>query len=63
MKKNVPWHILAPRAVACDIILLRASAHPAERFLFHRTHFPMKMKKYRKIACLTDQKSSAPLAT
>jgi len=27
------------------------------------THFPMKMKKYRKIACLTDQKSSAPLAT
>jgi hypothetical protein len=26
-------------------------------------HFPMKMKKYRKIACLTDQKSSAPLAT
>ena len=33
-KKNVPWHILAPSAVACDIILLRASAHPAERFYF-----------------------------
>ena len=32
IKKNVPWHILAPSAVACDIFLLRASAHPAERF-------------------------------
>ena len=27
MKKNVPWHILAPSAVACDMFLLRASAH------------------------------------
>ena len=27
MKKNVPWHILAPRAVACDSLHLRASAH------------------------------------
>ena len=26
-KKNVPWHILAPRAVACDNLHLRASAH------------------------------------
>ena len=42
IKKNVPWHILAPSAVACDMFLLRASAHPAERFLFHRTQFPMK---------------------
>ena len=32
VRKNVPWHILAPSAVACDIFLLRASAHPAERF-------------------------------
>ena len=32
VKKNVPWHILAPSAVACDMFLLRASAHPAERF-------------------------------
>ena len=32
MEKNVPWHILAPSAVACDMFLLRASAHPAERF-------------------------------
>ena len=36
MKKNVPRHILAPSAVACDIFLLRASAHPAERFLLYR---------------------------
>ena len=27
VKKNVPWHILAPRAVACDSLHLRASAH------------------------------------
>ena len=40
-RKNVPWHILAPSAVACDMFLLRASAHPAERFLCHRTKFPM----------------------
>ena len=26
-QKNVPWHILAPSAVACDIFQLRASAH------------------------------------
>ena len=26
-KKNMPWHILAPRAVACDNLHLRASAH------------------------------------
>ncbi len=27
IKKNVPWHILAPRAVTCDNLHLRASAH------------------------------------
>ena len=27
IKKNGPWHILAPRAVACDNLHLRASAH------------------------------------
>ena len=32
IKKNVPWHILAPSAVACDIFLLRASAHPRGAF-------------------------------
>ncbi|EDR48539.1 hypothetical protein DORFOR_00085 [Dorea formicigenerans ATCC 27755] len=30
--KNVPWHILAPAAVACDIIIERRSAHPAGGF-------------------------------
>ena len=43
-EKNVPWHILAPSAVACDMFLLRASAHPAERFLCHRTKFPMTIR-------------------
>ena len=27
LKKDVPWHILAPRAVTCDNLHLRASAH------------------------------------
>ena len=27
IKKNVPWHILAPSAVACDKLHLRASTH------------------------------------
>ena len=27
VKKNVPWLILAPRAVACDSLHLRASVH------------------------------------
>jgi len=27
MKKNVPWHIPALSAVACDKLHLRASAH------------------------------------
>ena len=44
-KKNVPWHILAPSAVACDMFLFRASAHPAERFLCHRAKFPMTQKE------------------
>ena len=34
--KNVPWHILAPAAVACDIIIVRRSAHPAGGFLYKR---------------------------
>ena len=31
--KNVPWHILAPAAVACDIYIVRRSAHPHGAFL------------------------------
>ena len=30
--KNVPWHIPAPAAVACDIYLVRCSAHPRGAF-------------------------------
>ena len=30
--KNVPWHILAPAAAACGIILIRRSAHSAGGF-------------------------------
>ena len=45
-RKNVPWHILAPSAVACDMSLLRASTHPAEHFLCHRTKFPMTQKTW-----------------
>ena len=32
--KNVPRHILAPAAVACDIYLVRRSAHP-KRSVFY----------------------------
>jgi hypothetical protein len=28
----VPWHILAPAAVACDIYLIRRSVHPRGAF-------------------------------
>lgn len=39
--KNVPWHILASAAVACDIYLIRRSAHPRGAFLYIRKeHFP-----------------------
>ena len=34
LTKNVPWHILAPAAVACDTYLVRRSAHP-ERSVFY----------------------------
>ena len=32
--KNVHWHILAPAAVVCDIIIVRRSAHPAGGFFY-----------------------------
>ena len=44
-KKNVPWHILAPRAVACDSLHLRASAH-----LWHVSAFSCN-RKFRGISC------------
>ena len=30
--KNVPWHILAPASVACDIYLIHRSVHPRGAF-------------------------------
>ena len=45
--KNVPWHILAPAAVACDIIIVRRSAHPAGGFLYNRKYnFLLYKKEY-----------------
>ena len=48
VKKNVPWHILAPSAVACDMFLLRASAHHwhVSAFLCNREfkEFPITQK-------------------
>ena len=44
--KNVPWHILAPAAVACDIYLIRRSAHPRGAFfLLYRKAISCKVKK------------------
>ena len=47
--KNVPWHILAPAAVACDIYLIRRSAHPRGAFLFYRKAISCKVKKSREL--------------
>ena len=42
--KNVPWHILAPAAVACDIIIVRRSAHPAGGFYYIENEMSMSSK-------------------
>ena len=47
--KNVPWHILAPAAVACDIYIIRPSGTPAEGFLLYRAQFPVKREKSQKL--------------
>ena len=46
--KNVPWHILAPAAVACDIYIVRRSAHPRGAFLCNRNEvsYYIKNKAY-----------------
>ena len=50
-KKNVLWHILAPSAVACDNLHLRASAHHrrVSAFLCNREFrgIPYYIKKHR----------------
>ena len=43
--KNVPWHILAPAAVACDIYIVRRSAHPRGAFLCNRNEVSYYIKK------------------
>lgn len=43
--KNVPWHILAPAAVACDICIVRRSAHPRGAFLCNRNEVSYYIKK------------------
>ena len=54
--KNVPWHILAPAVVACDIFSIRRSAHPAGGFLYNRKCNFLLYKK-RSIALAMDLKS------
>ena len=57
VKKNVPWHILAPSAVACDMFLLRASAHHwhVSAFLCNREFQGIfyYTKKHRKVFIFT----------
>ena len=43
--KNVPWYILAPAAVACDIYIVRRSAHPRGAFLLYRKAISRKKKE------------------
>lgn len=43
--KKVPWHILAPAAVACDICIVRRSAHPRGAFLCNRNKVSYYIKK------------------
>ena len=52
MKKNVPWHILAPSAVACDMFLLRASAHPRGAFFVSQDVISYEIKKVSGVADL-----------
>ena len=49
LAKNVPWHILTPSAVACDMFLLRASAHH-----WHVSAF-LRNRKFQGISYYTKQ--------
>ena len=51
----MPWHILAPAVVACDIFSIRRSAHPAGGFLYNRKCNFLLYKK-RSIALAMDLK-------
>ena len=54
IKKNVPRHILAPSAVACDILHLRASAHLAGGFCRIGDEVSYTIKKPRILQTLAD---------
>ena len=54
VKKNVPWHILAPRAVACDNLHLRASAH-----LWHVSAF-LCNREFLGISCYIKKRFISP---
>ena len=56
IKKNGPWHILAPRAVACDSLHLRTSAH-----LWHVSAF-LCNREFLVISCYI-KKGSGPQQT
>ena len=53
-KKNVPLHILAPRAVACDNLHLRASAH-----LWHVSAF-LCNREFLGISCYIKKRFISP---
>ena len=55
VKKNVPWHILAPRAVACDNLHLRASAH-----LWHVSAF-LCNREFLGVSCYIKNRDAAYL--
>ena len=50
--QNALKHILAPSAVACGILLLRASAHPRGAFLYRERSF-LYYKKNSGAVCKT----------
>ena len=54
IKKNVPWHILAPREVACDNLHLRASAH-----LWHVSAF-LCNREFLGISCYIKKAAAMP---
>ena len=57
--KNVPWHILAPSAAACGILLLRANAHPRRAFCDIGNDVSYIIKNIFPPCCLLQTKVSA----
>ena len=61
-KKNVPWHILAPSAVACDNLHLRTSAHlrHVSAFLCNREFHGISYCTKKQIFCVSPQNICFP---